>query len=231
MKGAVRSLFHTFTGYGKRPEGGPEAGDALAAVFLPLMALAAGAAAALVVWLFRLCGLYLASMAAGIAALAALGGARRMKAVSSLFSEPMKAAGTVVAGVLVLLFQTFAIYESSMYRATADVYLAMLYLPVAGAAAMLAAASVMKEECAGTMFAAVKGGHMLLGCLLAFVLMLPAFGFKSLAFVAAPVLAGPAMALALRRRGGGETPYVAAVAGEILFLILLALLRGPVIYY
>lgn len=230
---AIRSLVYNYTGFGKKPEGFSAESEALAAVFMPAAALTVGTVSVALVSIVRLTGLFAGAVVAGLAVMAVFGGMRRFKAVSSLFAPEGRAAGTAAATVLVLTFEVFAIYETAMYKVNTIIYPALLYLPVAGAVAMLSAASATKpEESPGMPLSAVKGWHMILASALAFVLMLPEFGLISLAFVASSVLAGSLTALAMQRRSErGEAVYLAAVAAELLFLLLLILLERPVVYY
>lgn len=229
---AVRSLFHNFTGIGKKPEGLAPESEALAAVFLPLAGFAAGLAAAGTAALAGKCGLIAASAVAGLAVLTVFGGFRQIAAAASLFSERNRAAGAAATAVLTMLFEAFAIYEAAAYNVNTLIFPALLYLPVAWAVGMAAAASAVKaEDAPGAPFAEAKGWNMLLACALAFALMAPEFGLLSLIFVASSVLAGAVAALAMGKKRGGEAAYVGALASGLLYCLLFMLTSRPIVFY
>lgn len=233
LRQAVASLFHLFTGLGKSVAL-PAETEAAAAVFLPLLGLLAGLLAALAAFIFLSFLPSAAGAVAGLAVLAALGGYARMRAVAGLFGAETRAAGIAVFSLLVLLFEVFVLTELANNPGTFTIYPVLIYMPVVSAVAMLSAASAMKaDDSRGISLSGVKGWHMLLASLLAFVLMLPGFWLSALAFAATSVLAGALTALTMRNSRNKEAAaFLAAIVSELLFLIVLMILRGrPVIYY
>jgi hypothetical protein len=229
----VRSLFFIRTGIGKRPDGDAADKEALLAVLLPLTGLAAGAVAALAAFLLRETGFIIAAVAGGLAVLAALGGVRQLNGAARLF-KPGNIAGPAAAVALMLLFEALAIMEIGSYREYSLIFAAFAYLPVASSVAMISAASALKFDAGvSAPLSGVKGWHMALASLLAFALMLPAFGLKSLAYIAVSVLAGSLAAAAMKNSvKKEEAAYVAAAVSEILFLITMMLMEGqPILYY
>lgn len=229
----VKLLFYIKTGLGKRPEALAGDSEAAAAVFLPLVGFIIGIISAGAAVIVQGVGLYSLSIVAGILVLVIFGGMRQFNSIARLFSTEGRATSAAVTAVLVLLFEIFSLSEIGNTRGYTNIYAALLYLPVAGALAMVSAASVSREsEGIGQPLSCVKGLHMLLSSILAFMLMLPQFGFMSLVFMAASVLAGSAAALLLNSRGNGqESVYVASIIGEILFIVTFILLNKPQIFY
>lgn len=230
---SAKSLFCIIAGSGKKPEALTLDSEAVAAVFLPLAGLVVGFTAVVASGLFQLLGLFTVSIIAGLAVLVVLGGLKQFNSVAMLFSSEGRAAGAAVIAVLVLLLEFFALYETGSMQGYPSMFTMILYLPVTGALAMVAAASVSHAEDGKSIpLSGVKGLHMVLCCVLTFVLMLPQYGMLSLLYVAASVLAGSVVALILNRKADREESiYVAAAAAEILYLIVFLLVNRPHIYY
>jgi cobalamin synthase len=231
---AIKSLFCLLMGKENQEHGIAAESRAIAAIFLPLMGLAAGLVAALALRIFQsLFSLELLALA-GLAVLTVLGGYRRLASTSRLFNEKDRAAGAAVAAVLVLLFEAFALIELGSVWGFSVMLSAVVFLPVAASVSLLSAASAQREsDATGTFLPGVKGMHMLLSALLAFVLMLPVFGLRAFIFAAVAVLAGAITAAAMQKREAKEeAATVAAVVSELLFLIVLMLFQGQsIIYY
>lgn len=231
----LQSHVYLLTGYGAAPAGMAADGEAAGAVFLPLSALLPGLVSMLLATVLIEGGAAMTALAAGLAVLAALGGAARLRAVHALFPARWAAAGTGAAAAAVLLLEFAALYDAAMYAGMGFSPRAFLYMPVAASLAMLAESSVAVAEGKGEgsihrPFSGVKGWHLLLGSALTLLVMLPGLGAQALVFTALAVLTGAVAAVALKKRRENSA-YVAALAAELAFTVVFALLNGRAVIY
>lgn len=230
---SVKFLLQMRTGLGRKPEALSEAGEAAAAVFLPLAGVIIGFAAAIVAVVFQSFGFHNVYVVLGLAVLALLGGVRQFASSAKLIGGNGFSAGSAFAAALIVLFEATALIDIGSMRGTGTACNTLLYLPVPGVLAMLSAASAMGEPDERLPLSGVKALHLVLGSLLAFVLMLPQYGMLSLLLVAVAVLSGAVMALlAGKKQYRAEALYAAALVSELLFLVIMLLTaKSNIIYY
>jgi hypothetical protein len=237
----IKAMFRLQTGIGKHGEDTSTDIEAVAAIFLPLTGLTIGICAAAAARLVQMLGFYLPSFVVALAVLLSLGGLRRLEgAVKPLIRHDNSFVPAVVTALMVILFQLFAIYELNYsigsIRSQNSLFFnaALLYLPVISSFGTVASAAIggKEEEAVRGVLSGVKAWHLLSCALLTFLLMLPRFGLMSLFFIVATVFFSAMTSMLCKGRTAQySTPQIAALASEMMFLVLLIMLYKMPVYY
>ncbi len=231
--GVIRSLFQIQTGIGRHHDQPHGEWSAYAIVFLPVAGFAVGFASMLAAALFQTLNVAYLPALAGVAVLAALGGARQADAIVSIRrGKQAQPGGAMMIVALTTLFLVFGLNGLQNPRGSYFIGIALLYMPSIGSLAMIAAASILPESPDHERLSSSKGVHLLLASALSLVLLLPAFGVAALAYMGVGVLAGSLTALISgRKEFRAELLYAAAAFAQLAFLLLLLLGNPPVVYY
>jgi hypothetical protein len=208
--------------------------SAIYAVFLPLAGLAVGLASMLAASLASaVLQMRFIPVLAGLAVLAAMGGRRQATSAMSIrHKNHVSNTGKNLFVILAVVFYVVGLDALQTVRGADFMALALLFLPSIGSLAMVSAASVLPEPSVESSLASVKGVHLVLASGLTLVLLLPAFGISSLAYMGLGVLAGSLTALiGGRKEYRVELLYAAAAFGELAFMLLLLVVNNPARYY